>query len=605
MTQTALGELAAAFDIPDSRKTPKVMPLSEAVHRFISPGMAIHCAYSNGRCHAAQIELVRQFSGTAPNFTLITPSMASTAVALVRAGLVTKLVTPFAGELYPSAAPNPLIQRAIDSGSIAIENWSLWTFVARLAAGALGVPFFPTRSLAGSGMANEHFGSAYAEVANPFESGGGIGVVLALRPDITFIQAVAADPDGNVIMAAPYGEGYWGALASRNGVIACVERIASADEIRANNSLVRIPGHVVRAVCAVPLGSHPFGLFNPGFPGVVGYAEDQEFIRTVARACQDDETFDSWMQEWIHGTASHADWIAKLGATRVNELTMKGQQNAWRLEMSPELSEVNDASWSTDSEKLVVLTARVIADRLRTGNFDTVLSGVGLANLASWLAVRTVNAEGRNVELMAEIGMYGYTPRPGDPYVFANRNIHTAKALVDVMAVLGTLVSGTGNRCLGVIGGNLVDPYGNVGTTYDQDGHFLVGSGGANDIASAASEVVLSIRQSSDKLLETMTYVTSPGTQVRTLVTQLGVFERSSANDRLKLTRFLMTPPEDSAESVGRIRAESGWGELPTGDQLVAEAQPKAAELQAIRLYDPHRILLGRRPIPSQVGKRQ
>ncbi len=596
MTQADLERLVGTFELPRDEGPTKVLSLGEAIRTLVRPGMTLHLGYSNGRCYAAKMELVRQFVGTQPGFTLVTPSLASTGTALLRTGLVKKLIAPSLGELYPSATPNPLIQRAIDAGSVEVENWSLWTYVARLVAGALGVPFFPVRSLGGSGLADEHRGRTYAEIADPFGSDARVGAVAAIRPDLTILQAVAADASGNVLMAAPYGESLWGALASRGGVIACVEKIVSTEEIRRNSALVRIPAHVVRAVCEVPLGAHPFGLHNAGYDPVPGYVEDHDFIMDVAAACRDDQAFDRWMQEWVLGTPDHAAWLAKLGPDRVHHLRGKGLADAWRAEASPAWVDAADASWLTDGERQVVLTARYMSERLRTGCFDVVLAGVGLANLAAWSAVRTAKAEGLDVELMAEIGMYGYTPRPGDPYVFANRNLHTAKALLDVMAVLGAFVSGTHNRCLGVMGCNLVDPFGNVGTTYDQQGQFLYGSGGANDIASSAAEVLLTVRQSPRRLVPALRYVTSPGRHVRALVTQLGVFERTSAEAPLRLTRVLAEPGAPVKDAVARVRAAADWRALEVADNLVAEAPPSAEELQLIRLFDPRRTLLGSRP---------
>jgi len=93
--------------------------------------------------------------------------------------------------------------------------------------------------------------------------------------------------------------------------------------------------------------------------------------------------------------------------------------------------------------------------------------------------------DGVPVELVAEIGLYGFFPRPGEPFIFSNRNISTCKALTTVETVLGLHVSGRHNRCLAIIGAAQIDVCGNINSTYAASGKFLVGSGGANDIASA------------------------------------------------------------------------------------------------------------------------
>jgi|GEM_PF-2017122 len=182
--------------------------------------MGLHLCWSDARPNGAVLEIVRQFTGSALGFTLSSVGIACTQVALIAAGLVDRLITAYAGESYPAGAPNPLVHDAVASGAVVIENWSQWTIVARLMAGALGVPFMPTRSLLGSGMATELQGAGFALAPNPFGAHEDVAVVAALTPDIAILQGVAADPWGNVVMAAPYGEAHWGALAPKGGVIA-------------------------------------------------------------------------------------------------------------------------------------------------------------------------------------------------------------------------------------------------------------------------------------------------------------------------------------------------------------------------------------------------
>ena len=591
-------DLVRSFEPAVFEGRSKVSTLTDAVRRYVTPGSTIHLGYSNGRCYAAKIEIVRQFTGTDPQFTLVAPSVANTGVALFHAGLVKKVIAPSLGEIYPSATPNPIIQRAIDSGSLKVENWSLLTYVERLRAGAAGLPFVPTRSLAGTDIASSLDPSLYSTVTDPFGQGT-VGVIAPVVPDVSIIQAVAADPHGNVIMAAPYGEALYGAIASRAGVIVCVEKIVDTDVIRAHSTMVRIPSHSVIAVCEVPLGAHPFGLFNPGVPGVSGYGEDREFIAQVFRACRDPETFEVWMREWVTGTADHPAWLEKLGFDRVERLRSFADRSAWRQEASHDWVDQADAASWTPAEAQAVVTARAVHNVLSRGDHAVVLAGVGLSSLASWTAVRAAKKAGHDVELLAEIGMYGYSPLPGDPYVFSNRNIYTAKGLWDVNAVLGTLVSGRNNRCLGVIGANLIDPYGNIGTTYDQDGKFLYGSGGANDICSGADEVVASVRLSPRRCVESLRYVTSPGRVVRTLASDLGVFTREKETDRFALQAVLVPPGRDLPGVVAEIRTRTGWDDLPVRADLEVLETPTAAELQEIRLYDPDRVLLGARQRPG------
>ena len=92
----------------------------------------------------------------------------------------------------------------------------------------------------------------------------------------------------------------------------------------------------------------------------------------------------------------------------------------------------------------------------------------------------TLRAEGNHVRLTAELGLWGYTPTPADPYIFNHRVFPGAEMLTDCSRVLGMVMSGPGTRSLACIGAAQVDRDGNVNsTTLQPAGPFLVGSGGA------------------------------------------------------------------------------------------------------------------------------
>jgi acyl CoA:acetate/3-ketoacid CoA transferase beta subunit len=189
--------------------------------------------------------------------------------------------------------------------------------------------------------------------------------------------------------------------------------------------------------------------------------------------------------------------------------------------------------------------------------------------------------------------MFGYAPKPGEPFLFANRNLPTCTMMTDVMGVLGTLVSGSSNRALGAVGAGQVDKEGNVNSTYTDEGTFLTGSGGANDIASASREVLVTVKHSKRRLVDRVPYVTSPGGRVRTIVTSLAIFERDAAG--LVLTGYLPAAGSTPAQAVAKIQAGCGW-ELRVSPQLEAVPAPTPQELQLIRLFDPRRTFLGADP---------
>jgi hypothetical protein len=82
---------------------------------------------------------------------------------------------------------------------------------------------------------------------------------------------------------------------------------------------------------------------------------------------------------------------------------------------------------------------------------------------------------------------------------------------------------------------------------------------------------------------------------VRTVVSQLGVFQRADAHEDLVLTAYLPTAGASAAGAVEAIRAACGW-ELRVAPDLAAEPPPAADELALVRAFDPRRQFLGAPP---------
>jgi len=574
------------FALPETEGSSKVCDLSTAIETLVRPGDTIHVAYSDARPNAALVQLARTFAGTRPDFTLVTAGLVSVQHALIELGLVTRVVASFAGENYPVARPNPALGRALAEGRVDIEHWSLWSLIARLAAGALGVSHFPVRSMVGSTMGEEAAARGELIVLDGADGEAPTALVKALRPDVVLLHGAAADEHGNVVLAAPYGEGSWGALAARRGVVATVERIVSTAELREMNALVKIPGHVVHAVCEVPFGAHPYGFNNPGVAGVRSYGEDEAFVDDVLRASRSSEGFRAWIDDWVIGTPSHGDLVARLTPPRLEALTVGRGPDGW-------MGRVDD-SWSSDvaataTETQVVVTARRLEAAVTERGFDVILAGVGLSNLAAWTGAEHLRGESVDVELMAEIGLYGYLPRPGEPFIFAGQNVPTNKHLTDVMSVLGTYVSGPGSRSIGVIGAGEIDRSGAINSTYGRDGRFIVGSGGANDVLSSADEVIITVSHQPGRLVDEVSYVTCPGSRVRTIVTDLAVLER--VDGEFVLVALLPAAGEDRDAAVDLVRERTGW-DLPISPDLVVEPPATQEELDRLRVFDPALLFL-------------
>src|SRR4051812_30115167 len=140
---------------------------------------------------------------------------------------------------------------------------------------------------------------------------------------------------------------------------------------------------------------------------------------------------------------------------------------------------------------MTVATSRFIEDGWKA------FIGTGLPMVAAYLAKAT---HAPDVTLMFESGVIAAEPRTiaravGDP-----RLQSTARRVSGMLD--GLLLLHGGNVDFGVLGGAQVDRFGNINSTavggqsYARPATRLGGSGGANDIASAAKEFLIVVRHS-------------------------------------------------------------------------------------------------------------
>ena len=157
------------------------------------------------------------------------------------------------------------------------------------------------------------------------------------------------------------------------------------------------------------------------------------------------------------------------------------------------------------SELMAAAGAREIKDR------DVVAVGLGLPVVASFLAKQT---HAPNMTMLFELGVIDPEPVHAGVGLADPRVWHRAKVLSSFVDILGSILH-KGRVDVGFLGGLETDQYGNLNTTLvgDPRGKFrhMVGSGGANDIASSAKRTIIIMRHDARKLKKTISFVTSPG----------------------------------------------------------------------------------------------
>ncbi|HEX9776319.1 MAG TPA: CoA-transferase [Actinomycetota bacterium] len=555
------------FALPPSGAS-KATTLDRAIAGHVRPGDTVHLGITHSRGSAAFWELLRRFRGTDPGFTFVAAAASSPFAPLIHAGLARKVITAWAGDSYWTPGPNPAYQRAWSRG-VAFEHWSLLTLVERLAAAARGDAWAVTGSLIGSTMA-ENDGVRVLD--------DGTAMVPALAPDVSIFHAPAASAEGDVLFSPPLMEGLWGALAARRGAIVTAERIVEPEFIRAHAHMTKLPAARVLAVVEAPLGAHPGGLVPAGIEGVGGYAEDYEFWVDIREASRDPAAMDAWIEQWV--TPGPAAYVDRLGDERIERLRARLDPAGYWGPVGAALDETSLSEPPTAIETAIVAGARLIGESIDRGG-EAILAGAGMASLAAWLAAFAARDRGVRVDLVAEMGLVGYWPRPGEPILFNPRNFPTCTMLTDIAGTLGGVIGGGRARGVGALGAAQVDKHGNVNSTEIPGERLLMGSGGANDVLSRARETVLIVPQSQSRFLDRVPYVTGPGDRVSALASTLGVFRK--VDGELVLTEVFA---DDVAAGVRAGRARCGW-DVKVAPEVARATPPSPDELTTLRLMDP------------------
>ncbi|WP_214325595.1 CoA-transferase subunit beta [Nonomuraea sediminis] len=144
------------------------------------------------------------------------------------------------------------------------------------------------------------------------------------------------------------------------------------------------------------------------------------------------------------------------------------------------------------------------ARQIRDG--DLVIVGTGLPLLAATLAQRT---HAPDAKLVIESGVIFPKVVPTPVSVVDPRLMHGASRHGSLFEALGGLVQ-RGLVRTGFLGGAQVDEFANINSTW-VSGKRLPGSGGANDIASHCSQVVILTNHEKRRFPARCDYVTSPG----------------------------------------------------------------------------------------------
>jgi glutaconate CoA-transferase, subunit A len=204
-----------------------------------------------------------------------------------------------------------------ESGQARFEEWSHMSIGLRYRAGAMGLPFMPSRTMLGSDVGKE-LGGAVKTMTCPF-TGELLALLPALNPDVVLIHVQRCDAYGNAQFDGLQFMDIDMAMAA-NRVILSTERIVSNDQIRRASDQTRIPFFAVEAVVEAPIGSAPhecYGVYEPFFKSLDAYAA--QISKDPVKGCQD------YLEEYFYAPKSWSDYLALLGMDEVLDACRRGR----------------------------------------------------------------------------------------------------------------------------------------------------------------------------------------------------------------------------------------------------------------------------------------
>lgn len=286
--------------------------MREAVSRFIEDGdsIAMGTALEAAIPFALGHEVIRQRK---KDLTLIGPISDILFDQLIGAGCVKRVIAAWVGNVIMGVGYN--MRRAVETGvprRIEVEDYTNFTISLALHAGALGVPFMPTKSLLGTGMMEGR--NPFKDMECPFTKER-LALVPALKPDVAVVQAQRADEEGNTHLWGGSGVTKEAALAARK-VIVVVEEVVDKKVIRRDPNRTLIPGFLVSAVVPEPWGAHPS-------PLQAYYNRDHEYYVTYHNQSRGRDSYLKWLETWVLGMEDRKEYLKCLGEERVKSLSVK------------------------------------------------------------------------------------------------------------------------------------------------------------------------------------------------------------------------------------------------------------------------------------------
>ena len=302
----------------------KLITASEAVERFVSSGdcLSIGGFTINRNPMALTYEILRQ---QIKDLHVVMHSGSQALDLLIGAGRVSLLEIAYGanGRLAPTCIR---FRKAIEQGTLKVEDYTNYQMTLRFMAGAMGVPFLPTYSSLGTDIIERWGFSPDMRSSSPKlprkklavtedlfnDEASQVVLVPAVNPDVALIHAQKAAEDGTVRLEGLTFADIEQARASKHVIVSC-EELVSPVELRKESWNNCIPHVLVDAVVHQPHGAHPTACY-------LHYDYDMEHLLKYKELADDDDRFETYLNEFVLNVDSHDAYLKLIGTKQLKSI---------------------------------------------------------------------------------------------------------------------------------------------------------------------------------------------------------------------------------------------------------------------------------------------
>ena len=247
------------------------------------------------------------------------------------------------------------------------------------------------------------------------------------------------------------------------------------------------------------------------------------------------------------------------------------------------------AAYNT-AELVAVISARILEDG------KIVFGGAGMPLISCVLAQKM---HAPRLTILFEGGVIGphIDPHKLPPSTNEQRAARRGNMVLSITDVL--LLQQRGYVDYGFLGGAQIDQYGNLNSSFigdpDNPKVRLPGTGGANDIASLASKILVAMHHEKRRFVEKVDFITTPGYLqggdsrekagliaggIHQVITHLGLFGFDPQSRRMSLQAL------HPGATVDEVKERTGF-EMMIPDEIPVTEEPTEEELRILRELDP------------------